>query len=382
MIYLDNSATTALSEISIERLKEGYEKFGNPSSLHSAGLEAEKLIRCARGELLSALGIRDNSEHTVIFTSSGTESDNLAILGTLRAKSFRFTPRIITTDSEHAAVKMSLEQAKKEGAEVVTLKTVGGSIDKDELASLVNERTILVSIMTVNNETGALYDIKNLFSLVKRINPQALTHTDCVQGFLKVPFSMPSSGADMLTVSGHKIHAPKGVGALVVKNSIIKSKRLVPIIHGGGQEGNLRSGTENVAGIYALGGAAKKGSSALSEFYEKATRLRAIFTDTLGDAARINTPKEYAPHIISVTLPSIRSETMLHYLSSKGVYVSSGSACSSNSGHKSGTLLSFGLSPKEADSTIRVSLSEYTTEDEVIFAANAIKEGCGSLARA
>jgi cysteine desulfurase len=382
MIYLDNSATTALSEISIERLKEGYEKFGNPSSLHSAGLEAEKLIRCARGELLSALGIRDSSEYTAIFTSSGTESDNLAILGTLRAKNFRFTPRIITSEGEHAAVKMSLEQAKKEGAEIVTLKTTGGTIDRDELASLVNERTVLVSIMTVNNETGALYDIKNLFSLVKRINPQTITHTDCVQGFLKIPFSMPLSGADMLTVSGHKIHAPKGVGALVVKNSIIKSKRIVPIIHGGGQEGNLRSGTENVAGIYALGGAAKEGSASVSAFYEKAARLREIFINTLGDTARINTPKEYAPHIISVTLPSIRSETMLHYLSSKGVYISSGSACSSNSGHKSTTLLSFGLSPKEADSTIRVSLSEYTTESEVIFAANAIKDGCGSLARA
>ena len=184
----------------------------------------------------------------------------------------------------------------------------------------------------------------------------------------------------MLTVSGHKIHAPKGVGALVVKNSIIKSKRIVPIIHGGGQEGNLRSGTENVAGIYALGGAAKEGSASVSAFYEKASRLREIFINTLGDTARINTPSAYAPHIISITLPSIRSETMLHYLSSKGVYISSGSACSSNSGHKSTTLLSFGLSPKEADSTIRVSLSEYTTESEVIFAANAIKDGCGSLA--
>ncbi len=383
MIYLDNSATTPLSALSLERIKEGYEKFGNPSSLHSEGLLAEKLINTARGEVLSALGIRNHSDYRVIFTSSGTEADNLIILGVLKAKKFRFTPRIITTDSEHPAVKMACLEAERLGAEIVYLSTKGGVIDKNEFISALNEQTVLVSIMTVNNETGAAYNVKELFSLAKRINPSVITHTDCVQGFLKIPFSMPLSNADAVTVSGHKIHAPKGVGALIISEGLIKSKRLVPIIHGGGQEGGLRSGTENTAGIYALGGAAKEGAEKLGEFYTGALEKRKAFEESLCGEVRVNTPcGQFAPHIISITLPSIRSETMLHFLSAKGIFVSSGSACSSNSKGKSGVLTAYGLSDREADSTIRISLSVYNEKDDLIAAANAINEGCKTLARA
>lgn len=383
MIYLDNSATTPLSDIAAERLREGYEKFGNPSSLHTAGLEAEKLMQTARKELLSALKIRQDAGYKVIFTSSGTEADNLITLGVFRAKKFRFTPRIITTDSEHSAIRRSLEEAEKDGAEVVYLSTKGGVIDKNALISAVNERTILISIMTVNNETGAAYDLKDLFFTAKRINPTVITHTDCVQGFLKIPFSAPASYADAITVSGHKIHAPKGIGALVLKEELIRSKRIVPIIHGGGQESALRSGTENVAGIYALGGACSDGSASFEKAYADMLEKREFFISQLPDCVRVNKAQgAFAPHIISLTLPGIRSETMLHFLSSRGVYVSSGSACSSHSGHKSGALTAFGLSDREADSTVRVSLSVYTSKDELSLAAKEIKNGCDSLARA
>lgn len=378
MIYLDNSATTALSDIARARLSEGYEKFANPSSLHLAGLEAEKLIAKAREEILLSLGVRSSS-HRVIFTSTGTEADNLAIFGTIYAKKARKKQRIITTDSEHPAVLAPLSTLDDSLFEVVKLSTKGGVIDRDEFLSALNEDTLLISIMTVNNETGARYDIEGLFTLAKRRFPDVITHTDAIQAFTKLPFSIPQSKADLVSISGHKIHAPKGVGALIVSEHLIKSKRIVPVTYGGGQQGGFRSGTENVAGIYAFGGAAAAESARSDEFRQRALHLRALLEKALPDYVRINTPSgNYAPHIISLTLPGIRSETMLHFLSSKGIYISSGSACASSVGHSS-VLSAFGLSAKEVDSTVRISLSLDTTEDGIIKAAEAITLGCETL---
>ena len=249
-IYLDNSATTPLCDDAVEAINTAIKNYANPSSLHALGLEAHKLIDNARSRLLSALGLAADRTRRVIFTSGGSEANNLAVFGVIRAKNFKFLPQIITTDSEHPSLLEPITSLEKEGlAEVIKLPTVGGKIDISYLSSTICERTVLVSIMSVNNETGAIYDVKNAFDVVKRINPSAVTHTDAVQAFLKTNVNFRALKADLITVSGHKINAPKGVGALIVSGDIIKTKKLVPTLLGGGQEGNFRSGTENVLGI-------------------------------------------------------------------------------------------------------------------------------------
>ena len=381
-IYLDNSATTRLCPESAEAIYAATECYYNPSSLHFGGQAAHKLVEEARKQILTALDVRLPATRRVIFTSSGTEANNLAIFGVIHAKKFRFLPRVITTDSEHPSILEPLKSLADKGEiEVVHLSTKGGKLDLAELQSALNERTVLVSLMQVNNETGAVYDIAKAFMLIKRLCPTAITHTDLTQGFLKV---LPKGGydklgADMMTISGHKIHAPKGVGALIVSADLLKSKRLIPHTYGGGQEGGLRSGTENVIGIAALGAAAKAGKALAPTFQEKMIALRETFLAALPESVQVNTPTDRSNHIISITLPSIKSQSALNALSAKGIYVSSGSACSSHGGHGSYVLLAFGLTPKEADCTLRISLSRYTTEDELLTAANGVREVCDTL---
>lgn len=383
MIYLDNSATTALSEAAYQKMTEAAQVFGNPSSLHMAGLAAEKLIREARHQVMTALGVRNESAWRLIFTASGSEANNLMISGVLDAKRFRFVPRVVTTDSEHPSVLETLAAWEAKGVEVVKLSTRGGVLDLAETEAAVNERTVLFTVMTVNNETGARYDLKSAFAIAKRKNPQVITHTDGVQGFLKVPFSPQGVGADGVTVSGHKIHAPKGVGALLIKKDLLTAKRLAPVIYGGGQEEGLRSGTENVMGIAAFGAAAAEGGrpGGVEAFLEKAEKLRTAFLQALPEGIRVNEAPQRAPHIISLVLPGIRSETMLHYLSAAGICVSSGSACSSHKTHGNYVLPAFGLTGQEADSTLRISLCASTTQDELLFCAGRLKEGLASLIR-
>lgn len=382
MIYLDNSATTALRPEAEMAIREAITTFGNPSSLHTAGQAAKKLVEEARKSLLAALDVRVPTTRRVIFTSCGSEANNLAIFGTVRAKKFRFLPRIITTDSEHPSVLEPLRCLEERGeAEIVKLSTKDGKLNLDELRNALNERTILLSLMQVNNETGAVYDIESAFRLAKQINPSILTHSDLTQGFLKV---LPKGGydklgADLLTVSGHKIHAPKGVGALIVSADLLKSKRLIPYLYGGGQEGGLRSGTENVMGIAALGAAAKAGKATAPAFQEKTAALRKLFTEALPDSVQVNTPAVCSNHIISITLPRIKSQSALNALSAKGICVSSGSACSSHGGHGSYVLLAYGLSPQEADCTLRISLSHFSTDQELLTAAHAVREVCDTL---
>ena len=381
-IYLDNSATTPLCPEAVEAVQKAVTCYGNPSSLHSMGLDARKIVEEARKNLLSALDVRVPATRRVFFTSCGTEANNLTLYGVIRAKKFRFLPRIITTDSEHPSILEPLRDLEARGeAEIVKLSTKEGKLDLAELDAALNERTVLVTLMQVNNETGAVYDIASAFKLAKRKVPTVLTHTDLTQGFLKV---LPTGGydklgADLMTVSGHKIHAPKGIGALIVSADLLKAKRLIPHLYGGGQEGGLRSGTENVMGIAALGAAAKAGKATAIADLQRMKEMRERFIELLPETVRVNKPAAAAPHIVSLTLPRIKSQSALNALSAKGIFVSSGSACSSHGGHGSYVLLAFGLSPENADCTLRVSLSRFTTDPELLTAAKAIREVCDTM---
>ena len=385
MIYFDNSATTKICDEALEKYNEvSRECFGNPSSLHSEGFRAEKLLDGARRDILSALDARDAS---LVFTASGSEANNLAITGRAFAKErFKRNGKIIISDGEHASVTAPVEMLEKNGFEVVKISTRGGSLDLEMLERELDESVILVSLMMVNNETGALYDIMGASRLVKARAKNALLHIDATQSFMKLPFSMARLGADMITVSSHKIEGPKGVGALAVSAAALKNRGISPIILGGGQEGGLRSGTENVPAICAFAEAVKIARGELESRKNVNEGLRnrlieRITSDEVLSQISITNPPKHAPHIINLTLPSIKSETALHFLSSRGIFVSSGSACSSNSQHKSSALVAFGRSEKEADTSIRVSFSHRNTLDEVDALADALRDALTALAR-
>ena len=384
-IYLDNSATTKICDIALEKYIEVSKGcYGNPSSLHGFGFEAEKLMNTARGQLLSALSAKDSD---IIFTASGSEANNLAILGRAYAKErYKKGAKIITSDGEHASVNEPLEKLKNEGFKVVKIPTLGGKIDLDILKKELTADTILVTVMMVNNETGALYDVAAVSKLTHSLAPEALVHIDATQSFLKLPFTKSSLGADMITLSSHKVEGPKGVGALLIDEKIKKSKGLSPIIFGGGQEKGYRSGTENVPGIAAFGSAAEEGKATLKERFFKMQSLRDLLIKRISEkeplsGISLTLPESHAPHILHLTLPKIKSETMLHYLSSMGIYVSSGSACSSNGGHLSSALIAYGRSKEDADYSIRISFGAHNTEEDVAALVSALEEGISKLAR-
>ncbi len=382
-IYLDNSATTPLCESAIEAMQAAMSCYGNPSSLHSVGHEAAKLVENARECIAGLLGIRMMKPGELVFTSGGTEANFLAIHGTAYAKARRSANKIITTDSEHPSVEKALEALEADGFEVVRLSTRGGVLDREQLARELDERVLLVTIMMVNNETGAAYDVASVFSSVKEKCPDAVTHCDAVQGFLKLPFTPAKIGADLVSISSHKIHGPKWVGALYISRDILRQRKLTAMLPGGGQEFGLRSGTENVIGIAGFGAAAREMGRGLDEKLARMAALREYALIKLSSLdLTLNIPLgSCAPHIINFTLPNIKSETMLHYLSGEGIYVSSGSACSSHSHTPSPTLLAFGLSPANAESAIRVSLSSYTTEEDIDALVDRLRNGLGLLVR-
>lgn len=384
-IYFDNSATTPIRAESLEKYIEvARGHFGNPSSLHSLGVDAEHIILEARREILASLytGLGD-----VVFTGSGSEANNLAILGRAYAKErFRRGGKIITTMGEHASVDMPIQALERAGFTVARISTRGGEIDLGELERELSGNVILVSVMLVNNETGAVYNVPEVAERVKKIAPEAYLHVDATQGYMKIPFSPEVLGADTVTVSSHKIEGPKGVGALYISPRVIKERGIAAQVLGGGQEKGLRSGTENVPAIAAFGVAARLAKEFIEENSGKMTALRdrlisAIETSPELSEVKITRPRSAAPHILNITLPGIRSETMLHYLSSEGIYVSSGSACSSNSGHRSEALLAFGKSEGEADSSVRISFSRNNTKDEVDVLVDVLKSGIARLAR-
>lgn len=384
-IYLDNSATTPIVDGALEAyVTASREHFGNPSSLHGVGVDAEHLISSARTDILRSLY---TSTGDIIFTGSGTEANNLAITGRAHAKErFRRGAKIITSEGEHASVNMPLAELEREGYKIAKIPTRGGILDLAALEKELSPSTVLVSIMLVNNETGAVYNIPEVARLIKRICPSAYLHVDATQGYMKIPFSPEALGADMVTISAHKIGGPKGVGALYISERVMTEKGISAVILGGGQEKGLRSGTENVPAIYAFGTAAKIAHASIKEnaSYIESLRTRLIegirSRDELSELSLI-TPDMHAPHILNITLPSIKSETMLHYLSSLGIYVSSGSACSSNTSHKSEALLAYGRSDAEADASIRVSFSHQNTPEDVDLLIEALCSGLHKLAR-
>ena len=383
MVYLDNSATTEISAVAKKAMIDAIEVYGNPSSRHSMGIEAKRLLDRAREQVGAAMGLARPNPENLLFTSCGSEANNTAILGCLYSKEKRRQNKVITTDSEHSSVENVMRKLEKDGFSVVRLSTRGGVIDENQLLAALDDSVAMVSLMLVNNETGAVYDLKKLFGIVKRRCPEAVTHCDAVQGFMKVPFTVKSLGADMISVSAHKIHGPKGVGALYISPEIIKMKKIVPYVIGGGQEGGFRSGTENIVGIVGFGAAAEAARAAFSENCAKMAALRDLCEKKATLAgARANVPSGMRVcHVLSLTLPDIKSETMLNFLSAKGFCVSAGSACSSHSRHISSSLVGFGLSEAEADSTIRVSFSEYNTEEEIEGFCAALGEGIESLVR-
>ena len=386
MIYFDNSATTKISEAALKKYNEvSLKNFGNPSSLHAFGFDAEKEIKEAKRILAASVMEKDA---TVIFTASGSEANNLALIGRAYAKErYRGKGKIITTNAEHASVLEPLRKLCADGFKVAYIPTRNGEVDLEALKAELTDDVVLVSVMLVNNETGAIFDVKSVSDLVKARCRGAIVHTDATQAYMKLPFTMRSLGADMITVSSHKIHGPKGVGALIIAPSVIKERGISPIIYGGGQEGGLRSGTENVPGIAAFAEAVNEGKSKLINNAQKMSNLRAYIVEKLTriptlQEIQITNPEKCAPHILNVTLPSIKSETMLHYLSSRGILVSSGSACSSNTAHHpSHALVAYGVSEDDADSSIRISLSAENTVQEADELITALIDGITRLAR-
>ena len=383
-IYLDNSATTALSVAAKEKMLQAMEIYGNPSSLHSMGQEAHALIEEARAKVARSLGFRSSlPAGQLLFTSCGSEADNLAVLGCAYAKARRRGGCVVTTDSEHPGVMRAMEALEGDGFHVVRIPTVGGVLDFDMYAKALERKPFLVSIMAVNNETGALYDLGRAFAMAKAADPDTVTHTDAVQAYLKCRLSPVALGADLVTLSGHKIHAPKGVGALYVSEDAKRRRDIVPTLLGGGQEFGFRSGTENVIGIAAFGAAAEDGFLHLGERVTHMSELLRYAEERLSSLdVRFHIPKgERAPHILNFALPDIKSETALHALSSHGIFVSSGSACSSHSKSVSSSLLALGVSQSEAECSLRMSLSHENTREDIDALADALGEVIGGLVK-
>lgn len=370
--YLDNSATTAVRpEIASTMAEIMTSNYGNPSSAHHKGVEAEKVLIDAGKAVASTLSCAENE---ILFTSGGTESDNLAIVGS--ALAYRREARtIITTQVEHPAVMESVRYLGDQGFEVIYLPVnKDGTLNLETLERAVNDSTLLVSVMHVNNETGAVNDLHEIGQIIKKQNPKALFHVDDVQGYGKFRTNVRHDNIDLLSVSAHKIHGPKGVGFLYHKNGV----RLRNLIFGGGQQGNLRSGTENVPGIYGMGAAAEAAYASLDEDVSRMYALKSRLEDRLleNENVFLNEPRgsEGAPHIISASIEGVRAEVLLHALEDKGIYVSSGSACSSNRPHISTVLTAIGLRRELLDSTIRFSLSSMNTEEEIDYAADCVAE--------
>lgn len=373
-VYLDNSATTKVCPEAEEKIIELLTiKYGNPSSLHAKGIEAEREVRNAREIIADYLGC---SSTEIYFTSGGTESNNLAVFGSINALKRRGN-KIVTTYIEHPSIIESVKQASKLGFEVVFVKPDrNGLIPESELYKEVDDKTILISMMLVNNETGTVQNVENLKKITKSKQSPALIHIDAVQGFGKIPIKVSRIGADLMTVSAHKIHGAKGVGALYVS----KKARIVPSLFGGGQEKALRPGTES-SSLIAGFGAAVKSLPEIKEEYKYIKDLNLYLRDKIKkiEGIVINSPDDALPYILNFSVLGIKSETMLHYLSSSGIYVSSGSACSK--GKKSHVLYSMGLKEDIIDSAIRVSFSRYNDKNDIDILIDKLQQGIKNLSK-
>ena len=377
-VYLDNAATTKPCEPAVSAAFQNMvEDFGNPSSLHNIGLKAEQNVTEARKAIAAALVC---DPKCITFTSGATEANNTIILGAARNYGKRNRKKIIVSAIEHPSVAEPIKFLEDSGEYKVIriMPDRNGLIDPDDFISAMDENVFLVSCMLVNNETGTINPVKKIFSYIKRNYPECITHCDAVQGFMKLPIKSADLFADAIVVSGHKVHAVKGVGAMYIRKGV----RIAPLVHGGGQENNLRSGTEPVPLIAAFGAAVRALMGTMKTAYSNAETINNYLIKQLSklDYVKINSNLENSsPYILNFSVEGIRSEIMLHHLESKGIYVSSGSACSK--GAHSSVLTAMGISDKLADSAIRVSICRTTTMGDIDQLINAIKDGNATLAK-
>lgn len=370
MIYLDNSATTKPNAACVQAMTRLLcDTWGNPSSVHELGIAAERELKNARKEVAASLGAEPDR---VFFTSGGTEADNWAIFSTCERLKKRGN-HIVTTAVEHHAVLHPMKELEAKGFEVTYLQPdEAGFVCADTLKAALRPDTILVSIMMVNNESGAVMPIADMIRITRRLSPLALFHTDAVQGFLKVPFKAKTLGADLISVSGHKIHGPKGVGALYIRPGL----PLPPFIHGGGQESNFRSGTENLPGIcgFAAACAATDAQQEIARMTDLRDYCRARAQELPG---LVLIGQQAAPHIVNLSLPGLRSQGIINCLQTKQIYVSAGSACSK--GHRSHVLEAMHLPPAVIDGSVRISFCGDNTREDVDRLIDALLEAKTTL---
>jgi len=367
LAYFDNSATTKPSENVVKAMNFALtECWGNPSSLHSLGTEANNSLNKARKQVASLLGCQSEN---FFFTSSGTTANNTAVLGAFE-KQKRLGNRIVTTAIEHPSVLEPIKRLEQNGVEVIRIspdKT--GKINEDEFFSSINDKTILVSCMAVNNEVGSVMPLTSIRSAVKRAKAPALIHSDCVQAFGKIPLSPNSLGADIITVSAHKIHGPKGVGGIYLKaKNIIK-----PYVLGGEQESNIFAGTQGMPNILGFGEAAEE-SKNIQENSQKVKESKEYLISNIKDlkSVRINSPEDACPYILNISILGLPSQPIVNFMSERNIQISAGSAC--KMGHRSTVLTAMGLDSKVIDSAVRISFSRYNTIEEVNLLIEAIKE--------
>lgn len=375
MHYLDNAATTKVDLQVADHIRKVMEQaFANPSSLYKPGLDSELILRQSRAKVASAMGC---TPAEVYFTGCGTESNNIAILGAVESRK-EWADHIICTGYEHPSVQQPIEKLQQQGWKV-TLVTPNeqGVIQPEQLADLVTSKTALVTAMQVNNETGAILDVQRLSKLVKEKNARTFVHVDGVQGWLRLPIKLSATQIDSYAVSGHKIHAPKGIGALYLK----KNSNIIPPFLGGGQEKGIRPGTENLPYIAGLAMAAEMMQKNMPQRKKQIAHCNELLRSQLEnmDGIVLNSPQNAAPEVLNFSVMGIRSETMLHFLEQKEVYVSSGSACSK--GAASHTLAAMGLPSQRIDSALRVSFSKDSTQEDVQTLLEGLAEGMASLAR-
>lgn len=375
-IYLDNAATTRVHPQVAKKMMDALmNNYGNPSSLHRLGIRSEQAIKEVREAVAQSLNCQTPE---IYFTSGGTEGNNMIIQGVVENKK-RNRMRIITSAIEHPSVLDVFTFYENHQIEVVVLGVdTQGHIDQDQLKAAINEETILVSIMGVNNELGTIQDLKAIGKIVKTVNPKCVFHADFVQGFMKIPIDVKACQLDALTLSGHKIFGPKGVGAVYVK----KGTDIKPLLRGGGQESNMRSGTENVPGIIGLGEAIRLRKDSFTAEFEVIRNLRAAFIDEIEekiDDIKINGDPNGSPYVLNVSFNRVRGEVLLHSLEAKGIFVSTGSACSSHKKEKQYVLKAIGLAEEYKEGTIRISFSNDITRDDVKPAVAAIAQAVASL---
>lgn len=374
-IYLDNSATTKpYKEVVDKMLQALTEDYANPSSLHRKGIEVEKNIKLIRQNIAKSIGAKDKE---IYFTSGGTESNNTIIRGIANLNKKRKN-HIISTVIEHPSVLNTLKDLELEGFEITYLEVdENGKIDLNELKESIKPSTCLITIMHVNNEIGSIQPIAEIGKYLKTLDEKVYLHVDAIQSYGKINFRPSRYNIDFMSVSGHKFHGPKGIGFMYIK----ENNRLKPLLTGGGQEIGIRSGTENVPGIYGLGEAVKIINQDLNAVIEKISKLKDMLKREIVnniDDIKVNSPEDGVCHILNISFRGVKGEVLLHYLEQKGIYVSTGSACSSKK-KGSHVLNAIGLKPDEIEGAIRFSLSDTNSEDQIKEVVNILKESVNDL---